>query len=240
MLHALPIRNARLSACSEDWARMTPTRQGRHCQNCQREVIDFTQGTTADLARAYAASPDGRVCGRFANKQVAQTTRRSQLRPRLRLFLAAVVLVLLQGLSARQAWAQLQTTTPHVCPPIRPGFLGMHESSEPTGGMTYKAGSLEDFERLVSGQLRWPLNAKGRPAKLGRRRLWVVCTVDTTGQVYANWIQSRRPMPKQQPFVDELNRVLAQLPQPFVPPNHYGRPIAAAKRLRFTFSRPRS
>lgn len=240
MLHPLPIRNARLSACHEDWHQMTPTEQGRHCQRCQREVIDFTQGTTADLARAYAAAPDGRVCGRFSAGQVDQMMRPpNRLRPRWRLFLAALVLVLLQGFSAREAWAQLQTT-PHVCPPIRPGFVGMHESDIPTGGMTYKAGSPADFERLVSARLRWPLNAKGRPAKSGRRRLRVVCTVDTTGQVYASWIRSRRPLPKQQPFLDELNRVLAQLPQPFVPPEHYGRPLAATTLLRFTFTRPRS
>ncbi|WP_165903843.1 hypothetical protein [Hymenobacter gummosus] len=240
MLHALPIRNVRLSPCHEDWQQMTPTARGRHCQSCQRVVVDFTRGTAADIARAYAESPDGRVCGRFSPGQVDGTTRRrGQLRPRLRLFLAAVVLVLLQGLSAGQAWAQLQAT-PHVCPPIGRGFVGIHESDIPTGGMQYKAGSQQDFERLVSARLQWPLTAQGRPAGSGQRRLQVVCTVDTTGQVYASWVKGHRPPPKQQPFLDELNRVLAQLPQPFEAPNHHGRLIPASVILRFTFQRPRS
>jgi hypothetical protein len=239
MLHALPIRNVRLSPCHEDWQQMTPTERGRHCGSCSREVVDFTTGTTADLAAAYAAAPDGRVCGRFGTGQVDRQTRTSGLRPRWRLFLAAVVLVLVQGFSARQAWAQLQTT-PHVCPPISNGFVGMHESGIPTGGMSYKAGSQDDFEQLVSARLQWPLNRRGRPVKSWRRRLRVVCGVDTTGQVYASLLVGHRPPPKQQPFLEELNRVLAQLPQPFEAPNHYGRPIPATTVLRFTFPRPRS
>ena len=29
--------------CREDWQNMTPNNLGRHCQNCQKTVVDFLQ-----------------------------------------------------------------------------------------------------------------------------------------------------------------------------------------------------
>lgn len=103
----LPTFRARLLPCSESWAAMTPTAQGRHCARCQRVVHDFTQSKNpaADLAAARAAAPDGRVCGRFAG---AQGQGPPPLTQRLRLFVVALVLVVAQGLSAREALAQVR------------------------------------------------------------------------------------------------------------------------------------
>lgn len=28
--------------CHEDWDKMTPTEKGRHCQSCEKEVVDFS------------------------------------------------------------------------------------------------------------------------------------------------------------------------------------------------------
>ena len=103
----LPTFNARLLPCSENWAAMTPHAQGRQCVRCQRVVQDFSQSAnpTSDLAAARAASPDGRVCGRFAGAQVQEP---QPLTRRLRWFLAALVLVVAQGLSAQEALAQVR------------------------------------------------------------------------------------------------------------------------------------
>lgn len=103
----LPILNVHLHACSEDWRQMTPTAQGRHCGHCNREVVDFTNSTAADLAAAHAAAPGGHLCGRFRQSQLAAESR-PQLRPKLRRFLVALVLVCGLGLSGREAWAQVQ------------------------------------------------------------------------------------------------------------------------------------
>ncbi|UOQ73026.1 energy transducer TonB [Hymenobacter cellulosilyticus] len=107
----LPILNVRLNACSESWQQMTPTAQGRHCHSCDREVIDFTSGTQADLNAARAASPDGQLCGMFRREQVAAVTR-PQLRPKLRRFVVALVLVCGLGLSSQEAWAQVRKARP--------------------------------------------------------------------------------------------------------------------------------
>ncbi|QIX61298.1 energy transducer TonB [Hymenobacter sp. BT18] len=101
----LPILNVQLRVCHEDWQQMTPTEQGRHCAVCQRTVIDFTNATQAALDAARAASPDGRLCGRFRAEQLAAPPK---LRPRLRRFVVALVLVCGLGLSAREVVAQVK------------------------------------------------------------------------------------------------------------------------------------
>ena len=104
---ALPILNVRLQACPEAWQQMAPTAAGRHCAHCDREVVDFTRATAAELAAARAAAPNGRLCGRFRQSQLAAPPP-PRLRPKLRRFLVALVLVCGLGLTSREAWAQVR------------------------------------------------------------------------------------------------------------------------------------
>jgi len=109
----LPILNVRLAACSEDWQQMPTTTQGRYCAECDNVVLDFTNATQADLEAAQAAAPGHRVCGRFRQSQLAADQPaplpvRSALRPKLRRFLVALVLVCGLGLTSGEAWAQVQ------------------------------------------------------------------------------------------------------------------------------------
>lgn len=117
----LPILNVHLSACQEDWQQMTPAAQGRHCDQCRRTVLDFTQATQPELEAAFLAAPDGRVCGRFqpqqlAPEQPASLPRRVALRPRQRKFLVALLLVCGLGLSAREAVGQVRKAMPAAKP----------------------------------------------------------------------------------------------------------------------------
>ena len=103
----LPTFNATLQPCTVGPAAFTAHELGHFCGRCQRVVQDFSlsPNPTADLAAARAASPDGRVCGRFSR---AQTTAPPPLTQRLRWFLVALVLVLGQGLTAHEALAQVR------------------------------------------------------------------------------------------------------------------------------------
>ncbi|MBC6697427.1 energy transducer TonB [Hymenobacter puniceus] len=101
----LPILNVHLQPCSENWQQMMPTAQGRHCASCQRTVVDFTDKTQTDLEAARDAAPNGRLCGRFRAEQLAHPPR---LRPKLRRFLVALVLVCGLGLTSGEAWAQVR------------------------------------------------------------------------------------------------------------------------------------
>ncbi|MBF9222874.1 carboxypeptidase regulatory-like domain-containing protein [Hymenobacter ruricola] len=44
--------------CSESWATMTPTAQGRHCAACATEVVDFTRLSEAEIL-AFLSAPRG-------------------------------------------------------------------------------------------------------------------------------------------------------------------------------------
>jgi TonB family protein len=107
----LPTFNAKLNPCPVGPAEFTPHPQGSFCGQCQRVVHDFSQSLNprADLVAARTASPDGRVCGRFGAAQVQAAPRLSR---RLRWFVAALVLVVAQGLSAREALAQVRKSIP--------------------------------------------------------------------------------------------------------------------------------
>lgn len=54
--------------CHEDWAKMTPSQKGRHCESCKKEVTDYTQKTDEQLVKLLSKS--GTSCGRFKKSQI--------------------------------------------------------------------------------------------------------------------------------------------------------------------------
>lgn len=56
--------------CGEAWGEMTPEGNGRHCAQCCRTVVDFTQWQQEDII-VYLQEQKGRTCGRFTEEQVA-------------------------------------------------------------------------------------------------------------------------------------------------------------------------
>lgn len=55
--------------CHESWNKMTPAELGRFCASCQKQVIDFTVMTDAEIF-SYFQQSAGNTCGRFFNKQL--------------------------------------------------------------------------------------------------------------------------------------------------------------------------
>lgn len=55
--------------CSESFDKFEPTKAGGFCQNCQKEVIDFTSMTDAEVLR-YFKEKQGKTCGYFAPSQL--------------------------------------------------------------------------------------------------------------------------------------------------------------------------
>ncbi|WP_400193078.1 energy transducer TonB [Hymenobacter sp. B81] len=247
MLHELPITNIRILACHEDWHRMMPTAQGRHCASCQREVVDFTQSSAASLAAAQAAAPDGRVCGRFRLSQLAPESCSTalRLRPRLRQFLLAAVLVFVQGLSARQAWAQAQGRPvvpfrPAAAAPLYqlPGSLPAPAASdaikppEPTvyGGvmelMPVPPGGMEGLTQFLGQHLRYP------------------ATTTVEGKVFVNFVVQRdgqltdfQVLKGLDPALNaEALRVLKLMPR-WTPGQQNYRPVPVSYTVPITFTR---
>lgn len=158
MLHALPITNVRLSACHAGPEHFKPAAEGFFCGACRQVVYDFTQASRADLERVRQAT-GGRFCGLFRGGQLAPPPR---LRRRLRLFLVAAALVLLQGLSARQAWAQVQQAPPPA--PVRPDTLA---AAEPEVEYETRGGAFreDDTWEGLGTALAVPKKKKAAPAR---------------------------------------------------------------------------
>lgn len=57
--------------CHESWTKMTPSEQGRFCDQCAKEVIDFSQLSDAELIDQLQKTPKG--CGRFTPAQIQRT-----------------------------------------------------------------------------------------------------------------------------------------------------------------------
>ncbi|HEX8428112.1 energy transducer TonB [Hymenobacter sp.] len=250
----LPILNVRLNACHEDWQQMTPVAQGQHCSQCNRVVMDFTKGTQADLEAAFQNSPDGRVCGRFRQSQLAP---KPQLRPKLRRFLVALVLVCGLGLTSGEAWAQVQKGTHKVVghKPNQPlakevskatpkpeavffeiGLVGepapnpdAHQVYTNVGQMpVYKDGGAQALPLFIKNNLRWP-----KEAAEVEGRVFVAFVIDKAGGVRdAKVVKGLHPA-----LNIEALRLVQLLNGQFTPGRQNNRPVDVHYTLPITFKR---
>lgn len=55
--------------CTENWDNMTPQKQGRHCDSCNKTVVDFTQFTDKQLIDFFKKVTDN-ICGRATKYQL--------------------------------------------------------------------------------------------------------------------------------------------------------------------------
>ena len=63
------MQNTKLTfRCDEDWDAMPPVAGGRHCQNCQHTVVDFTSSTRQQIMAYHAAHPG--TCGHYWSEQL--------------------------------------------------------------------------------------------------------------------------------------------------------------------------
>ena len=71
--------------CHENWQQMTPTEQGRFCNACAKEVIDFSSMTDMQVLNYFTNLTHEKVCGRALPEQLDRTISRPLL-PKKRLF----------------------------------------------------------------------------------------------------------------------------------------------------------
>jgi len=236
----LPILNVHLQACHENWQQMTPTAQGRHCAHCNREVVDFTHATAADLEAARAAAPDGRLCGRFRQSQLAAS--RPQLRPKLRRFLVALVLVCGLGLSGREAWAQVRANDKAMLKKIRPALPPQQQYMPPTTGLTatpepelvgkYYDNPSPQFPGGITAALTFIAQHTRYPKKEAKEgKVFVNFVVTTSGALQNIHIQKGLS-----PALDaEAIRVIQQMPH-WIPAQQHNQLIATSFTVPVTFS----
>lgn len=56
--------------CSNKWEEMDAAQQGRFCQQCNKNVIDFTQKSEQQIKDYFIANNYQTTCGRFYNNQI--------------------------------------------------------------------------------------------------------------------------------------------------------------------------
>lgn len=54
--------------CNEKWSEMTPTEKGAFCSNCKKEVMDYTNTSTYQLAKLLDREEE--LCGKFRPDQL--------------------------------------------------------------------------------------------------------------------------------------------------------------------------
>ncbi|WP_028979329.1 hypothetical protein [Sporocytophaga myxococcoides] len=58
--------------CYEDWNKMTPKEQGKHCNSCNKVVVDFTNAKEEEILNYIRQNSGKRVCGYFKSDQVVK------------------------------------------------------------------------------------------------------------------------------------------------------------------------
>jgi len=102
--------------CDEKWANMSPSKGGRHCERCEKTVVDFTHKTDREIAYLYKQS-DGQICGRFLTCQLKRDIILDPKSPsQIRSKAAAVLLagMLSAGTAVAQGGITVQRTEQHI------------------------------------------------------------------------------------------------------------------------------
>ena len=55
--------------CPANWEHMQIKLHARHCDQCDKSVIDFTQKSRAEIITYLIENPNGSVCGRMNQQQ---------------------------------------------------------------------------------------------------------------------------------------------------------------------------
>lgn len=56
--------------CHENWDKMSTIDKGKHCNTCQKSVVDFTSMSGNEIIEYLNSKKNERVCGRFLTSQV--------------------------------------------------------------------------------------------------------------------------------------------------------------------------
>ncbi len=57
--------------CHENWEAMTPSEQGKFCDSCSKQVVDFSRMTDRQILNVLSKAP-GKTCGRFTENQLGR------------------------------------------------------------------------------------------------------------------------------------------------------------------------
>lgn len=53
--------------CHEDWDKMIPNDNGRFCESCSKNVVDFTTMLPEEIQHFFILNQNKSICGRIKN-----------------------------------------------------------------------------------------------------------------------------------------------------------------------------
>lgn len=111
-----PIQIAIDNPCKQDWNKMEVTEQGRYCDHCKKNVIDFTGYSDAALYQ-FLAKNTGHACGRFLPQQLNRNIAiPPQPHSRLYRLFVGLSLTMLFVPVTQQAYSQVRTPLVNTFP----------------------------------------------------------------------------------------------------------------------------
>jgi hypothetical protein len=131
------------SPCPKSWAAMTPAADGRHCNSCQHEVVDFSRMSEAEVMAWLAQPTAGSICGYFRAGQFTAPPMPSA--PRWRRWLVAAVALL--GLKPLLAADEAIAFSPLRAVP-HPTEQAHAHATAPKGQVTIRGRVLDDSTGL--------------------------------------------------------------------------------------------
>ncbi|MBS1637428.1 MAG: hypothetical protein JST26_16045 [Bacteroidetes bacterium] len=60
--------------CPVKWNSMSSSDQGRHCQVCATEVVDFSKMPLEDITNYFKSRPTEKICGRYHQRHTNHAT----------------------------------------------------------------------------------------------------------------------------------------------------------------------
>lgn len=122
--------------CDQKWSDMAPSANGRSCDRCNKEIVDFSALSDAQILQHLKAG-SGKVCGQFSGKQLHRELTSSTPQQRFSgLSLPALVVVASMS-TVNPAYSQTE--------PVRTAMTADLRAPEP--GLTTSA------QRVVSGKV---------------------------------------------------------------------------------------
>jgi len=86
--------------CHENWNRMSPNQNGRHCAKCEKTVHDFSSYSDAEIINFFKVGTN--VCGRFKGTQLGRDlSRRTSMSPKWAIAACGVLLLSSASLNAQ-------------------------------------------------------------------------------------------------------------------------------------------
>ena len=132
--------------CHESWQQMSPTEQGRFCNACAKEVIDFSTMTDIQVLNYFSALTHEKVCGRVLSTQLEHPIERPQT-PKKRLFWYWNYIAMFFIFFSKSNLIKAQTKGQVITSPIK------DQTCTKTMGTMVSGVKVENRHRVISGKI---------------------------------------------------------------------------------------